>query len=76
MAFLNSFQAREPAAGMWPHAVTYSGALEQRRATCPTNLYLNHPVILVAGPLALSAAISIGPTENSPALAFSVSTRR
>jgi hypothetical protein len=35
-----------------------------------------HPVILVVAPFALSAAISIGPTENCPAVAFSVSTRK
>lgn len=34
------------------------------------------PAILAVAPFALSAAISIGPTENAPALALSVSTRR
>ncbi len=36
----------------------------------------NHPVIPNGTPFALNAAISIGPTENSPAPAFSVSARR
>lgn len=35
-----------------------------------------HPAILAVAPFAFSAAISIGPTENAPALALSVSTRR
>ncbi len=33
-------------------------------------------MILHVDPLAFKAAISIGPTEDSPALALSVSTRR